>query len=469
MTDPFITENFLLQNETARGLYFEFARSMPIFDYHSHLPVREIAEDTQFSNIVQLWLSNDHYKWRAMRANGIDERYITGVAEDYAKFKAWAKTVPYTVRNPLYHWTHLELKTYFHIEGMLLNSETADKIYRRCNEVLKRESVSARNLLKNTRVKVLCTTDDPADSLDYHRRIAEDDSFDIEVLPTFRPDRAFLIEEPIKFNKWISRLEEASESTVGSLTDFISALRRRRDVFHTAGCRSADHGIEYPYAEPYTIKDIERIFDTVRCGKVISSEKAVLFRSYMLRECAQMTSEKHWVQQLHLGALRNSNTRYMKLLGPDSGFDGIGDFKIARPLVELLDYFERRHCLPKTVLYNINPCDNELVVSIGGCFQGGSVPSKIQFGPGWWFNDTKEGMIRQMNALSNLGLFSRFIGMTTDSRSFLSFSRHDYFRRILCNLLGEDVEKGELPKDMGLLGSIVQDICYNNASSYFRV
>ncbi|KPJ84685.1 MAG: glucuronate isomerase [Spirochaetes bacterium DG_61] len=469
MTDPFITENFLLQNETARGLYFEFARNMPIFDYHSHLPVREIAEDAQFLNIVQLWLSHDHYKWRAMRANGIDERYITGVAEDYAKFKAWAKTVPYTVRNPLYHWTHLELKTYFHVEDMLLNSETAARIYSRCNEVLKRESVSSRNLLKKTHVKVLCTTDDPADSLDYHRRIAEDDSFDIEVLPTFRPDRAFLIEEPIKFNEWISRLEEASESTVGNLTDFVSALRRRHDAFQTAGCRSADHGLEYPYTEPYTIRDIERIFDTVRCGKDLTSEKAVLFKSYMLRECAQMTAEKHWVQHLHLGALRNSNTRYMKLLGSDSGFDGIGDFEIARPLVEFLDYFERKHCLPKTVLYNINPCDNELVVSIAGCFQGGSVPSKIQFGPGWWFNDTKEGMIRQMNALSNLGLFSRFIGMTTDSRSFLSFSRHDYFRRILCNLLGEDVEKGELPKDMGLLGSIVQDICYNNASSYFRI
>ena len=469
MRKRFLSENFLLQNEVGKELYFEFAKDMPIFDYHCHLQVQQIAENSTFSNISEIWLAHDHYKWRAMRTNGIEERYITGDASDYEKFLAWSKTVPYTIRNPLFHWTHMELKTYFHIEDILLNQETAGEIYKVCNRMLGSDEFGVRALLKKMNVRVLCTTDDPCDSLEYHRQIAEDNSFDITVVPAFRPDRAFQVENPAGFNEWVSMLEESSKTSIHSLSSFIGALRERHRFFHEMGCRISDHGIEYPYSEDFTEREARNIFDAVRAGNTILPELIRKFKSFMLKVCAQMDADRNWVQQFHFGVLRNNNSRYMELLGPNSGFDSIGDYDIGAPLVNFLNNLDTRKALAKTVLYNINPRDNELVVSIAGSFQDGSVPAKIQVGPGWWFNDTKEGMIRQMNALSNLGLLSRFIGITTDSRSFLSFPRHDYFRRILCNILGDEVESGELPEDLDFLGGIVQDICYNNASSYFGI
>jgi len=466
---PFLSEDFLLETETAKTLYSDYAESMPIFDYHCHLPVEEIAENKNFQNLTRIWLYGDHYKWRAMRAYGIDEQLITGSASDFDKFAAWAKTVPKTLRNPLYHWTHMELKNPFGINDTLLNPDTAKDIYDHCTEMLQRDDFSTRGILKQMNVKAVCTTDDPTYDLSHHRRIEEDDSFSIPIVPTFRPDKAMAIETPEVFNGWTDQLEAASGLSINSYQSFVEALRKRHDAFHEAGCRSADHGQEHPYAEPHTEKEIASVFESVRSGNKPSAQDVFKFKSAMLLEVARMHAEKGWVQQFHFGALRNAGTRLFHQLGPDTGFDSTGDFEIARPLAKFLDTLDNEKRLAKTVLFNLNPSDNDLLASMAGNFQDGSVPGKMQFGTAWWFNDQKEGMERQINSLSNIGLLSLFIGMTTDSRSFLSYPRHDYFRRILCNLFGNEMENGELPHDLELIGKTIQDICYTNAQRYFAV
>ena len=466
---PFLSEDFLLHTETAKVLYHDFAENMPIFDYHCHLPVKEIAENKKFENLTQIWLNGDHYKWRAMRANGIDERYITGEATDYEKFAAWAATVPQTLRNPLYHWTHLELKRYFGISDTLLNPDTCRQIFDTCSNLLQTDEFRTRGILSRMNVKVVCTTDDPVDSLAYHQQIKEDQRFSIKVLPAFRPDQALAVETPQGFNRWIGRLEAAADMEISTFAQFLEAIQKRHDFFHQMGCRISDHGLEQPVAEPYSDQEIPAIFDTVRRGHGLSPHQILKFKSAMLIELARMDAEKQWTQQFHLGALRNTNSRAMQLLGPDSGYDSMGDFEMAKPLAAFFDALEMEGKLAKTILYVVNPRDNEMIATMIGNYQDGSVPGKIQFGSAWWFNDQKDGMQRQINTLSNMGLLSRFVGMLTDSRSFLSFPRHEYFRRVLCNLLGTDAENGELPDDMTLLGKMVKNICWYNAVNYFDI
>ncbi|MQY76575.1 MAG: glucuronate isomerase [Spirochaeta sp.] len=465
----FLNEDFLLHSESARRLYHEFAASMPIYDYHCHLPVREIAENRRFKNLTRIWLEGDHYKWSAMRIHGVDERLITGRASDYEKFAAWAETVPYTVRNPLYHWTHLELKNPFGITGKVLNSETAHDIYDTCSAKLQREDFRARGLMTRQNVKIVCTTDDPVDTLEYHRQIREDTDFAIKVLPAFRADKAMAVEQPRPFNEWLQSLARSADVEISSYSRFIEAIRQRHDFFHQFGCRLSDHGIEQPYAAEYTDGEIKAIFNKVRSGEALGRPEIFKFKSAVLFELAVMDGEKDWTQQFHFGAMRNNNTLMFEKLGPDSGFDAISDLPIAHNLVKLLDRLNRAGKLARTIIYVLNPRDNELVASIAGCFHQAPVRSKIQFGSGWWFNDQKDGMERQLNALSNLGLLSGFVGMLTDSRSFLSYPRHEYFRRILCNMIGREVEAGEIPNDLPLLGKIVQDVCYNNALNYFGI
>lgn len=465
----FMSEDFLLQTKTARRLYHDFAAGMPIFDYHCHLPVSEIAEDKDFENLTQIWLKGDHYKWRAMRASGVEERFITGDAGDYEKFEAWAATVPKTLRNPLYHWTHLELKRYFGISGKLLNPDTAKEIYDTCAEMLQTKGFSAREILKRMNVRVVCTTDDPVDSLEHHRRIRENRAFSIKILPAFRPDKALGIESPKEFNRWVGRLEAAAGVPVRDFVSFLEAIKRRHDFFHEAGCRISDHGVEHPYAEDYSPKEIARIFERVRQGKKAERHEVLQYKSALMIELARMDAEKDWTQQFHFGALRNTNTRAMQMLGPDTGYDSIGDFEMAGRLAKFLDALDKENKLAKTILYVVNPRDNELIASMIGNFQDGSIRGKMQFGAAWWFNDQKDGMERQINALSNMGLLSCFVGMLTDSRSFLSYPRHEYFRRVLCNVLGADVENGELPDDLELIGNMVKDICFNNAVNYFGI
>jgi glucuronate isomerase len=468
MAETFMSEDFLLQTRMARILYHEYAEQMPIYDYHCHLLAKLIAEDYKFKNLTEAWLAGDHYKWRAMRANGVDERCITGDAGDYEKFEKWAQTVPFTLRNPLYHWTHLELKRTFGITDKLLNPGTAKEIYDKCSQMLRAPDFSCRNLLRKAKVACICTTDDPADTLEHHKKL-KDDKFEIKVLPCWRPDKAMAAENTAGLNKWIDALCAAADIDIVDYCDYIEALTKRHEFFHVNGCRISDHGLETSYASDFTDSRIKKIFAGIRTGKDIEGEDVLRFKSAMMYEFAQMDHEKGWVQQLHLGALRNNNTRMFKAIGPDTGFDSIGDFEIARPLARFLDKLDCIQKLPKTILYNINPKDNELVAAMIGSFQDGSCPGKIQFGPGWWFLDQKDGMQRQIESLSSLGLLSRFIGMTTDSRSFLSYPRHEYFRRILCNILGNDVENGLLPPEIELLGSMVKDICYNNAHSYFSM
>ena len=466
---PFLSEDFLLHTDTAKTLYHDFAEQMPIFDYHCHLPVAEIAQNRQFENLTRIWLNGDHYKWRAMRAAGIDERFITGDATDYEKFAAWAATVPQTLCNPLYHWTHLELKRYFDISDTLLNPGASRDIYDTCSRLLQTDTFRTRGLLTRMKVKVICTTDDPVDSLTHHQQIAGDPDFPIKVLPAFRPDQAMAVEDAQRFNHWVGRLEAATDMEIGTFSRFLEAIGKRHAFFHEMGCRLSDHGLEQPVAEPYSAAEISAIFDTVRSGGKLSQQQVLQFKSVMLIELARMDAEKQWTQQFHIGALRNTNSRAMAALGPDTGYDTIGDFELARPLAAMLDALEKENQLAKTILYILNPRDNELIATMIGNFQGGGVPGKIQFGSGWWFNDQKDGMERQISALSNMGLLSRFVGMLTDSRSFLSYPRHEYFRRVLCNLLGTDVENGELPNDIELLGNMVQDICWNNAVNYFGI
>jgi glucuronate isomerase len=462
----FLDQDFLLHTDAAQRLYHEFAAPMPIIDYHNHLSPQQIAEDQRFDNLTQVWLYGDHYKWRAMRTQGIDEAYCTGAASDWEKFEKWAATVPYTLRNPLYHWTHLELQRYFGITE-LLSPRTARAIYDEASALLRRPDFSVRQLLRRMNVRVLCTTDDPTDDLRWHARLAADPTTGFQVLPAYRPDKAMAIEDPAAFNAWTERLAATSGVAIAGYDDFLEALKNRHDFFAAHGCRVSDHGLERMYAEDYTAGEIARIFGKVRDGQQPDASETLKFKSALLVEFAVWDWEKGWVQQFHLGALRNNNTRALHRLGPDTGWDSIGDFDQARPLARFLDRLDRDDRLAKTIVYNLNPADNELMATMIGNFNDGSVAGKIQFGSAWWFLDQKDGMEKQLNALSNMGLLSRFVGMLTDSRSFLSYPRHEYFRRTLCNLLGREIHDGELPDDIEWVGAVVRDICYTNAATYF--
>jgi glucuronate isomerase len=464
----FMDENFLLQTETAQRLYHEHAATLPIIDYHCHLIPQMVAEDHRFRSLTEIWLGGDHYKWRAMRTNGVDERFITGTdTDDWQKFERWAETVPYTLRNPLYHWTHLELKTAFGITK-LLNPQTAREIYEECNEKLAQPEYSARGMMRRYRVEAVCTTDDPIDSLEYHIATRES-GFEVKMLPTWRPDKAMAVEVPTAFRAYVERLAEVSGVTISTYDDLLDALRRRHDFFAEQGCKLSDHGLEEFYAEPYTEAEIRAIYNKVYGGAELTTEEIWKFKSAMLVEFGRMDWEKGWTQQFHYGALRNNNTRMFRQIGPDTGFDSIGEFNTARAMSRFLDRLDVEGHLTKTILYNLNPCANEVVATMLGNFQDGTTAGKIQFGSGWWFLDQKDGMEKQMNALSALGLLSRFVGMLTDSRSFLSYPRHEYFRRTLCNLLGRDIENGELPAaEMKRIEGMVEDISYYNAKNYFQ-
>ncbi len=462
----FLDENFLLKTKTAQRLYHDYAKEMPIIDYHCHLPQSQIAEDKQFENLTQIWLYGDHYKWRAMRTNGVDESYCTGNQPDYAKFEKWAETVPYTMRNPLYHWTHLELQRYFNIDE-LLSPDTAKEIYEECTAKLQTPDYTVRNLLRKMNVRLVCTTDDPVDDLAQHRQLKEE-GFEIPILPAFRPDAAMNVDNPVTFNNYIGRLEKAADVSIGSFKEFMDALKKRHDFFAANGCNVSDHGLEHIYAEDYTDAEIENIFNAVRSGKTLSGLESNQFKSYMLIQFAEWDWERGWVQQYHLGALRNNNSRKLQEVGPDTGWDSIGDFHQGKNMSKFFSRLEGSNKLTKTILYNLNPADNELMATMIGNFNDGSIAGKVQYGSAWWFLDQKDGMTKQINALSNMGLLSRFIGMLTDSRSFLSFPRHEYFRRILCNLFGEEIEDGELPNDTEWIGKIIRDICFNNAKQYFN-
>ncbi len=461
----FLDENFLLTTKTAERLYHEFAKHMPIIDYHCHLPPQQIAEDMQFKNLTQVWLYGDHYKWRAMRANGVDESYITGNKSDWEKFEKWAETVPYTLRNPLYHWTHLELQRYFDVHD-ILNADTARKIYDECTAKLQTPEYSVRNLLRKMNVKLVCTTDDPIDSLEYHTQIKES-GFEVPILPAFRPDNAMNVSSAAKFNAYVKKLEGVTNIAIASFDDFLYALQNRHDFFASMGCNVSDHGLENIDAEDFTGSEINTIFSKIHGGKELGELEQRKFRSAMLLHFAEWDWEKGWVQQFHLGALRNNNNRLLGSLGADTGWDSIGDFPQARSLSTFMDKLDGNNRLAKTILYNLNPADNELMATMIGNFNDGSAIGKIQWGSGWWFLDQKDGMTKQINALSNMGLLSRFVGMLTDSRSFLSFPRHEYFRRILCDLFGAEVENGELPNDINWIGKVIQDICFKNAKNYF--
>ncbi len=467
-SDIFITEDFLLETEPAKKLYHEYAKDLPIIDYHCHLTPDQIAEDTKFDNLTQMWLYGDHYKWRAMRTCGVDEKYITGDADDWEKFKAWAETVPKTLRNPLYHWTHLELKRPFGISDRLLNGDTAEDIWNECNEKLAADEFSTNGIINQMNVEVICTTDDPTDSLEHHQKIRRDSSYKVKVYPTFRPDKGMAVDQPEIFTKWVEKLSEVTDIQIDNLADFLTAIRKRHDYFAALGCRLSDHGIEEIYADDYTGKEVETIFQKVMSGKSITNEEIRKFKSAMLYEFGVMDHEKGWVQQYHIGALRNTNTRMYNKLGPDTGFDSIGDFEMARPMAKFFDSLDKDNKLTKTIIYNLNPRDNELIATMIGNFQDGSVPGKMQFGSGWWFLDQKDGIEKQLETLSNMGCLSQFVGMLTDSRSFLSFPRHEYFRRVLCNVLGGEMERGVLPGDFELVGGLVKDVSYYNATRYFN-
>ncbi|MGB3616748.1 MAG: glucuronate isomerase [Catalinimonas sp.] len=462
----FLDEDFLLRTETARALYHEHAREQPIIDYHCHLPPDEVAENRQFENLTRVWLAGDHYKWRAMRANGVAERYCTGDASDREKFEQWAATVPYTMRNPLYHWTHMELRRPFGVRD-LLKPDTAGAVWEACNEQLARPEFRARGLMRQFDVRVVCTTDDPADDLRHHHQMqAEDDG--VKMLPTFRADKAMSPDDPAAYNAYLDRLGATAGVDIRTYDDLLSALKQRHDHFAALGCKLSDHGLEYAPAADYTEADVRRAFERVRGGAALSVDASHQLRSAILYELACMDHARGWTQQFHLGALRNNNPRMMRTLGPDTGFDSIGDFAQGRALSRVLGRMDGEDRLARTILYNLNPADNYLFGTMAGNFNDGSTPGKVQFGSGWWFLDQKEGMEWQLNALSNLGLLSRFVGMLTDSRSFLSYPRHDYFRRILCNLLGNDVERGELPaSELEWIGQIVEGVCYRNAKEYF--
>ena len=461
----FITEDFLLQSKVAGRLYHEYAAAPPILDYHCHLSAKDIADNRQFRNLYEIWLEGDHYKWRAMRANGVSESYCTGEADPYDKFFAWAQTVPHTLRNPLYHWTHLELQRYFDIDS-LLSEKTARKTWDSANERLASKDLNARGILKKFRVDTLCTTDDPADSLEHHERIASRCP-GIRVLPGFRPDGALRTEDPVVFNAWVDKLAAICNLDVTRLTHLLQALGKRHGDFHHSGCRLSDHGLDFCFAESCTDREAEQVFNQVRGGNQPTALESAKFASFLMLFFGRLDAEKGWTKQLHLGAYRNANTRMLKTVGRDSGFDSTGDWPQAAPLCNYLDRLNRENSLPKMILYNLNPADNYTFATMIGNFQDGSVAGKLQFGSAWWFLDQKESIERQLNALSNCGLLSRFVGMTTDSRSFMSFPRHEYFRRVLCNLVGNEVESGLLPNDEELIGLMIKNICHDNAVKYF--
>lgn len=463
----FLDENFLLDGEVAADLYHRIAADKPVIDFHCHLSPEQIATNHRFRSITEIWLDGDHYKWRAMRANGEAERFCTGTASDWEKFEAWARTVPDALRSPLYHWTHMELRRPFGVTT-LLSSSTARAVFERCNERLHEDGFTTQGLLRQFRVAVVCTTDDPVDTLEHHRALAARPEPETRVYPTWRPDKVFGVEDPPAWNAWVARLEHASGRSVdGRLSSLLDAMQARHDAFHEMGCRASDHGLETMFAEPWDGAEVDAAFDRLRTGRVLEPQEAAKLKSAVLYRLALFDHARGWVQQFHLGALRNTNSRLRRALGPDTGFDSIGDLDIGRPLSRFLDRLDETNQLAKTILYNLNPRDNALLATMIGNFQDGTVPGKMQYGSAWWFLDQLDGMKAQMDALSNMGLLARFVGMVTDSRSFLSYSRHEYFRRLLCNLLGEDVRRGLLPDDRDALGRLVSDVCFLNARNYF--
>jgi glucuronate isomerase len=463
----FMDDDFVLLNDTAKKLYHGYAKEMPVYDYHCHLNPKEIAEDKAYRDITELWLGGDHYKWRAMRSNGVAEDYITGNKPPKEKFMKWAETMPYCIGNPLYHWTHLELQRYFGIYETL-SPKTAENIWEKCNELLQTKEFTARELIKRSNVKVICTTDDPIDDLRYHKQIAEDSSFETKVFPTFRPDKSFNIEKE-GFSEWITKLSEITGREINSFSSLLESLGERIEYFHEVGCRLSDHALDPVMYKDGSVEEADAVLKKGLAGESLSAEELQVYKGQIMLFLGKKYTELNWVMQIHIGTFRNNSTKMFKLLGPDTGFDSISDKVFAEDLIKLLDSLDCTDQLPKTILYNLNPRENEVLGTMIGCFQGGAIPGKIQFGSGWWFLDQKDGMQKQMVALANLGLLSRFVGMLTDSRSFLSYTRHEYFRRILCNLLGTWVEEGEAPNDMELLGKMVQDICFNNSKGYFDI
>lgn len=464
---PFMDKDFLLRTDTAKVLFHSHASRLPIIDYHCHLSPREVAEDKRFSTITELWLGGDHYKWRAMRSNGVDEKYITGDASDWEKFQKWAETMPYCMRNPLYHWTHLELRTAFGIDT-LLNASTAREIYDRCNEALASPEFSARSLMKRYNVELVCTTDDPADSLAYHRQV-RDEGFEVRMLPAWRPDKVLGVDCPQTFGQYIQTLAEAADTDIATCADLKDALQKRHDFFASMGCRLSDHGILRFYDEDFNEAEVEAVFSKAMRGLTPTPGETAKYRAALMTFMAEQDADAGWTQQFHYGVLRNNNSRMFERLGADSGFDSIGAQDTSRSMARFLDRLDSEGKLAQTILYCINPSDNEMLATMAGNFQQGPVPGKIQMGSGWWFNDQLDGMRRQINALSTLGLLSRFVGMLTDSRSFLSYPRHEYFRRLLCDILGEDVERGLLPEqELPFICRMVEDISYYNAKRYFR-
>jgi glucuronate isomerase len=461
---PFIHEDFLLSTPTARRLYHEHAASEPILDYHCHLPPQDVAANRQFRNLFEIWLEGDHYKWRAMRANGVDERFCTGDATPEEKFLAWARTVPHTLRNPLYHWTHLELKRYFGIDE-LLDESSAARVWEQANAALATDALRAHGILGKFHVKAVCTTDDPTDDLSCHKAIAAS-GLGTRVFPTFRPDKALNVHLPEAFNPWVDRLEAASDISIAKLPDLVDALRQRHDFFHQMGGRLSDHGLNHVYADFPSEREAGSIFERARGGQAATPQEQARFASHLMLLFGRLDAEKGWTKQLHLGARRNGNSRRFREIGPDTGFDSIGDWPQADALGLYLDRLDQENSLPKIVVYNLNPSDNYLIATMMGNFQDGAIAGKMQFGSGWWYLDQKEAMQWQMNALSNCGLLSRFVGMLTDSRSFMSYPRHEYFRRVLCDMLGRDIEAGEIPNDDALVGSMVRNICYGNARRF---
>lgn len=464
---PFIHDDFLLQCESAKRLYHEHAATLPIIDYHCHLPPREVARDHRFRSMTELWLEGDHYKWRAMRANGIAEEYCTGSATDEQKFLAWARTVPCTLRNPLYHWTHLELAFPFGIRDKLLSEATAHEVYAACNDLLARPEFSACGLMRQFRVAVVCTTDDPADSLEWHAMHAAKTSASTRMFPTWRPDRALGVDDGPNYQQWLSALEAASGIAISTCQDLLTALERRHSAFHEAGCRLSDHGLEVMVGQPAPEAEAARVFARARAGKSVNPVEADGFRAWLLTELALWDHRRGWVQQFHVGAIRDNNSRKLALLGPNTGFDSIGEGDHTKRLSRFLDRLDSAGSLAKTILYNLNPRDNEAFATLIGNFQDGVTPGKMQLGSAWWFMDQLDGMARQLNALSNMGLLYRFVGMLTDSRSFVSYSRHDYFRRLLCQMLGAEMESGHLPSDWDLVGDLVKRVAYLNAEEFF--
>ncbi|WP_209121810.1 glucuronate isomerase [Alkalihalobacillus sp. BA299] len=459
-------ENFLLETDTAIKLYHDFAKDMPIFDYHCHLSAKEIAENKSFSSLTDIWLTDDHYKWRALRSNGIKEEWITGNADEKAKFDKWAETVPFTIGNPLYHWTHLELQRYFGIMTPL-NKGTANEIWETCNQLLKTEAFTAQELIKRSNVKGICTTDDPLDDLTYHIELKENEAFDVHVLPTFRPDGALTVESP-SFNHWVSKLEEITGLSIKTYTDFVEGLEARVHFFHEVGCRLSDHGLDTNFYLETSDEEVDRIFKKGLLNEELTTNEIIKYKTAVMKSLGKLYADYGWAMQLHIGALRNNNTKKLEAVGPNTGFDSIADFTYAEDLSHLLNSLDYKNSLPKTIIYNLNPRDNYMIGSMIGNFQE-DVPGKIQFGTAWWFNDQRDGMEDQIKVLANCGLLPKFIGMLTDSRSFLSYTRHEYFRRILCNIIGSWVEKGEYPADFEILGKIIEDICYFNIEKYLGI